>query len=118
LTQRIDNDDEPTDPNAFPAGFPPAGLFAWHYTQCILKRFATAQFRALEQVFFLETPSRYRGDSDDESDSELPCTSPTPHGAYPMQAFDMFMAQDELRREVGDWVRQPAKDKTNGSSLD
>jgi hypothetical protein len=59
------------------ADFPPAGLFAWHYTQCILKRFATAQFRGLEEVFFPEAPAPYRGDSDNETDWESPVSPPT-----------------------------------------
>jgi hypothetical protein len=70
LTRGTDGGGEYTDPDEPPADFPPAGLFAWHYTQGILKQFATAQFRGLGEVFFPEIPSSYRRDGDDGSDSE------------------------------------------------
>jgi hypothetical protein len=103
-------------PPTFPLHFPPAGIFAWHYTQGILKRYATPQLRGLEQVLFLEKPSRHRGDSDDESDWE---SSPAParrEALYPTHGFEMYLARAALAREVNDWASQIPKVGTHGSS--
>ena len=51
---------------------PPAGLFRWHYLQCVLKRFAHDDYKNLENIYFSELPLRMEGDSDDDgTDSEL-----------------------------------------------
>jgi hypothetical protein len=111
-----DGKDQDAAPPTFPLHFPPAGMFAWHYTQGILKRYATPQFRGLGQVLFLEKPSRHRGDSDDESDWE---SSPAPAGRealYPTHGFEMYLARAALAREVSNWASQIPKVETHGSS--
>jgi hypothetical protein len=50
---------------------PPEGVFLWHYIQCVTLRFATPQFKALQGALHTEKPSRYHGDSDDDSDDAL-----------------------------------------------
>jgi hypothetical protein len=119
LKRAVDKDDgkyKDAAPPSFPLHFPPAGIFAWHYTQGILKRYATPQFRGLGQVLFLEKPSRHRGDSDDESDWG---SSPAPAGRealYPTHGFEMCLARAALAREVSDWASQIPKIETHGSS--
>jgi hypothetical protein len=85
-------------------GYPPAGLLAWHYTQCVLQAFATREFRALRHVAFTDLPTRYRDDSDDDESS-----SPTPpEGLYPAHGFDMFLSRLRLKNDVLEWQKGTA----------
>ena len=46
---------------------PLKGAFDWHYVQCILKKFGTAEYRAIVNIRFLADPFETDSDySDDE----------------------------------------------------
>ncbi|KAF8998746.1 hypothetical protein BDZ89DRAFT_1251621 [Hymenopellis radicata] len=79
----------PPRPNAIHV--PPAGLFRWHYLQCVLKKFANDDYRNLPNIHFSELPLRMEGDSDDDgTDSEL---------EWPSKGFD-------LGRDVGNSLEE------------
>ncbi|KAJ7471448.1 hypothetical protein B0H11DRAFT_1369122 [Mycena galericulata] len=82
---------------------PPAGLIRWHYLQCVLRRFAHADYKNLANIQYLELPIRMKGDSDNAStDSELD---------WPSAVFDRGRAvqaereHDEERRSfTASWI--------------
>lgn len=50
---------------------PPAGLFRWHYMQCVIRRFGHDNYKDLPNIYLFEFPLRMEGDSDDNgTDSE------------------------------------------------
>ncbi len=46
---------------------PPDGLFKWHYLQCVLKRFATNEYKGIENITHFTVPF-HTEDDNDESD--------------------------------------------------
>jgi hypothetical protein len=50
---------------------PPAGVFNWHYTQCVLKRFSARDYRAFDNIYYFALPFRTRDDEDDTSDRDF-----------------------------------------------
>jgi hypothetical protein len=50
---------------------PPVGVFNWHYIQCVLAKFATADYQAVKNIFHFALPFRTRDDDDDESDRDF-----------------------------------------------
>ncbi|KAJ7210463.1 hypothetical protein GGX14DRAFT_450810 [Mycena pura] len=82
---------------------PPPGLFRWHYLQCVLKRFAHADYKNLPNINFSMLPLRMKGDSDDEgTDSEA---------EWPSMALDLGRAvknsleeRDERHGAVAEWI--------------
>jgi len=49
---------------------PPVGVFNWHYTQCVLKKFSTPTYQAAENIHYFSLPFRTR-DDDDESNIDF-----------------------------------------------
>ncbi|KAJ7510286.1 hypothetical protein B0H11DRAFT_1958305 [Mycena galericulata] len=81
---------------------PPAGLFRWHYLQCVLRNFAHADYKNLVNIQYSELPVPLEGDSDDEgTDSEA---------EWPTAALDRGRAlrnkQEHDRRIVADWIAE------------
>ncbi|KAF8888723.1 hypothetical protein CPB84DRAFT_1684086 [Gymnopilus junonius] len=82
---------------------PPAGLFHWHYLQCVLKRFAHDDYKNLENITFSELPLRMEGDSDDDgTDSEA---------EWPSKCLDLgrvvensLEEREERHRAVATWI--------------
>ncbi|KAF8886883.1 hypothetical protein CPB84DRAFT_1749862 [Gymnopilus junonius] len=82
---------------------PPAGLFRWHYLQCVLKRFAHDDYKNLENINLSELPLRMEGDSDDDCmDSEA---------EWPSKSLDLGRVvensseeREEHHRAVAAWI--------------
>ncbi|KAJ7103055.1 hypothetical protein B0H15DRAFT_767410 [Mycena belliarum] len=82
---------------------PPAGLFRWHYLQCVLRRFAHSDYKSLANITYPELPIKMEGDSDNEgTDSEA---------EWPSMALDLGRAAEisleehaERQQAVTDWV--------------
>jgi hypothetical protein len=86
---------------------PPPGVFNWHYLQCVVRRFATNEYRAFFNIYFYVYSFRTASDLDDESTSDFDDMSPP----YPSYHFDKFLRQqsDQIRalerhREVLQWT--------------
>jgi hypothetical protein len=97
----IDDDSYYQEKSKLPLGFPPAGLFAWHYAQCVLQRFGRSDLRQLPGLQFDEKPTRYRCESDSDDDWDPATTSQ--ELPYPSYALERFVAMNALRREIGVW---------------
>jgi hypothetical protein len=52
-----------------PVPLPLKGAFDWHYFQCVIQKFGTAEYRAVQGIHFLA--DAFKTDSDD-SDDECP----------------------------------------------
>lgn len=78
-------------PNPHHIHNPPAGLFRWHYLQCVIKKFGHHQYTNLQNINFHELPLRMEGDSDDDgTDSEL---------QWPSMAFDLGRNVEQSLKE-------------------
>ncbi|KAJ7457635.1 hypothetical protein B0H11DRAFT_1873644 [Mycena galericulata] len=82
---------------------PPAGLFRWHYLQCVLKKFAHTDYRNQLNIHYSELPIPMQGDSDDDdTDSDAD---------WPSAALDRGRAVEAERRyeqehlhSTADWI--------------
>ncbi|KAH9967148.1 hypothetical protein BC827DRAFT_570726 [Russula dissimulans] len=90
-------------PHPEKANNPPAGLFRWHYLQCVIKKFGHPDYTGLPDIGYMELPLRMEGDSDDEgTDPELEWPSALfDRGRY-MQAT--IERHEERQRLVADWI--------------
>ncbi|KAJ7457636.1 hypothetical protein B0H11DRAFT_2320075 [Mycena galericulata] len=70
LHGRVISPPQPTHPQN-----PPAGLFRWHYLQCVLRKFAHTDYKNQANIRYSELPIPMDGDLDDDStdsDGESP----------------------------------------------
>ena len=82
---------------------PPPGLFRWHYLQCVIQRFAHAEYKNLQNIHYYELPLRMEGDSDDEgTDSDFQWPSAALDRGRAMQME--FEEHEERQRGVAEWV--------------
>jgi hypothetical protein len=84
--------------------YPPAGIFAWHYAQCVLRRFGAQQFFDLTNAQYEEVPSRFRRDAEEDSENEDE-VAPPPATFLPI-AMHQYLANQQLRKEVTEWRDQ------------
>ncbi|KAE9394644.1 hypothetical protein BT96DRAFT_1022433 [Gymnopus androsaceus JB14] len=49
---------------------PPAGLFWWHYLQCVIVKFGCLGYRDAQNIFHYEKPMRMEDDLDDDNDND------------------------------------------------
>ena len=49
---------------------PPVGVFKWHYVQCVLKKFATPEFREFGNIWYFVRPGDDSDDDDDDDDDD------------------------------------------------
>ena len=86
---------------------PPAGLFRWHYLQCVIRRFGHHQYTDLPNINLFEMPFRMEGDSDDDgTDNEV---------QWPSMALDLGRSVEqsmkehaESHRAVENWIDSSA----------
>jgi hypothetical protein len=102
-----DVDSDYQDENTIGSEFPPAGLFAWHYAQCVLQRFGSPDLSQIPGVQFHEKPSRYRDDYDSDDDWDPATTSQ--ELPYPSYGLERFVAMNALKREIGAWSANVTK---------
>jgi hypothetical protein len=91
-------------PHPEQANNPPAGLFRWHYLQCVIKKFGHPDYTGLQSIYYMELPLRMEGDSDNEgTDPELEWPSaPFDRGRYVQARIE---GHEERQRLVPDWIR-------------
>ena len=92
--------------------FPPPGVFDWHYLQCVLRRFATPQYRQLPDIAFFIYPFKTADDDSDEFEDDVNDEPP-----YPSYRFDRIMTlrleklrEQERLKEVAQWVSKVASE--------
>ena len=91
----------PPNPNALKN--PPPGLFRWHYLQCVIRKFAHADYLNMQNIRYSELSLRMEGDSDDEdTDGEPDWPSAALDYGRAMQA--MTREFEERQRAVVEWV--------------
>ncbi|EJD46134.1 hypothetical protein AURDEDRAFT_63515 [Auricularia subglabra TFB-10046 SS5] len=97
-------------PNPGHTDNPPAGLFRWHYLQCVLKLFGHADYTGRAGVMYDELPIPKDPDYGDAG-SDAPCASTDDEADWPSAAWDRGrlaydMQQEEQRRQqsISDWV--------------
>ncbi|KAH9979723.1 hypothetical protein BJV74DRAFT_858008 [Russula compacta] len=89
-------------------GNPPPGLFRWHYLQCVIKKFAHADYRNLQNIAYHELPFRMEGDSDLDSDGTNGANNRHDWPSADLdrgRAMQVVTEQDEERqRFVAEWL--------------
>jgi hypothetical protein len=71
---------------------PPVGMFNWHYLQCVLKRFATNEYKQIENIYHFTVPFR-TGDDDDESDFDFVDERNNANPPYPSYPIELVEAR-------------------------
>lgn len=86
---------------------PPIGLFGWHYLQCVLDRFATGDYKAVEGIFYYVYPFKTE---DDDSDDDSNNSNNEIRSPWPSYHFDRIMGEKirklkmkERNHEVAMW---------------
>jgi hypothetical protein len=74
---------------------PPVGVFNWHYTQCVLKKFSTPAYQAIDNIhYFLPFRTRDDDDGDVDFDNERNVANP-PYPSY-LWEFSELRARQRL----------------------
>jgi len=76
-------------------GLPPAGVFNWHYTQCILKRFSPADYQPFNNIHYFVL----RDDDDDESDRDFDDRNIS-NPPYPSYLWELSELRERQRLEA------------------
>ncbi|KAJ7603671.1 hypothetical protein FB45DRAFT_770694 [Roridomyces roridus] len=90
---------------------PPAGLFRWHYLQCVIKRLAHTDYTTLANIQLHELP--YRVEGDDDSDGDCSGDEGPSNGAFwPTAALDygreeaaLQQSDVETRGLIKEWIK-------------
>ena len=79
---------------------PPFSMFNWHYIQCIIKKFATTDYWAFNNIYHFVQPFRMRdGIEDEESDRDFDDDRNIPDPSYPMYLRDLSELRECQRLE-------------------
>lgn len=78
---------------------PPAGVFNWHYIQCVLKKFATDDYKAFGNIGYFVLPFRTR-DDDDESDRDFDDDRNIANPPYPSYLWELSEFRQRQRLEA------------------
>lgn len=91
--------------SSMPVARPPVGVFNWHYIQCVLKKFASADYRNFGNVSYFVRPF-HTGDGgddsdedDDESDRDFDDLRNIADPPYPSYFWDLAQARALQRLE-------------------
>jgi hypothetical protein len=89
---------------------PPAGVFNWHYVQCVLTKFATDAYKAVDNVHYFSLPFRTRDDDDDDSDIDFDDERNVANPPYPSYLWELAESRArqhleavELNRAILTW---------------
>jgi hypothetical protein len=80
---------------------PPAGVFNWHYLQCVLKKFATPAFTETHNIYYFTYPFRTR-DDDDESDIDFDDERNIANPPYPSYLWELAEARARQHLETAE----------------
>lgn len=83
---------------------PPAGLFRWHYMQCVLKHFAHEDYRARPNIIAPSISIKIHDENDTDSDSDGPADWPS--AAWDLGRLAYAQEQEEKARQeaVANWI--------------
>ena len=84
---------------------PPVGVFNWHYLQCVLKRFATDEYKQIQNIYHFTMPFRTE-DDDDESDFDFDDERNIANPPYP--SYPIELAEARARQHLEDAERNCA----------
>ena len=89
---------------------PPVGVFNWHYIQCVLKRFSTADYQGVSNVYYCVQQFRTRDDEDDESDVDFDDPGNILNPPYPSYLLELselrarrFLEEAERHHTIVAW---------------
>ena len=82
---------------------PPVGVFNWHYIQCVLKRFATPDYRNFANVNYYVQTFRTRDDEDDEDGMDFDDSENIANPPYPSYLIEL--AEAKIRQHLEDTAR-------------
>ncbi len=83
-----------------PTNNPPVGIFNWNYLQCVLTRFATANYREFENIRYFSFPFRTREEEeDDESDFDFDDPRNIANPPYPSYLIELAEVRERQRLE-------------------
>ncbi|KAF9511334.1 hypothetical protein BS47DRAFT_1470015 [Hydnum rufescens UP504] len=68
---------------------PPVGIFNWHYTQCVLKRFSNPDYWAFDNIYYFSLPFRTRDNKDEESDRDFDDERNIGNPLYPLYCLEL-----------------------------
>lgn len=69
---------------------PPVGVFNWHYIQCVLKKFSTPDYQAIDNIDYFCLPFHTReDDDDDDSDMDFDDDRNIANPPYPSYLWDL-----------------------------
>ena len=87
---------------------PPPGVFAWNYTQCVLTKFATDEYKGLANISHFVVPFRTEDDDDDDPEFDDPGNIEDP--PYPSYLLDLAWSRRcqeaeelEQRQDIEKW---------------
>ena len=88
---------------------PPPGVFAWHYIQCVLAKFATDEYKDLANINHINLPFRTE-DDDDDDDPEFDDPRNVEDPPYPSYLLDLAWSRRcqeveevEQRQDIERW---------------
>ncbi|KAM6493658.1 hypothetical protein JOM56_010019 [Amanita muscaria] len=94
------------------ASFPPIGMFNWHYLQCVLKKFATDEYKQIQNICYFSLPFRTREEVEEaeeidlDFDDERNIANP-PYPSYPIELAEatarLHLEDAERNRDIGAW---------------
>ncbi|KAJ7226303.1 hypothetical protein C8J57DRAFT_1731068 [Mycena rebaudengoi] len=86
-----------TPPHPERADNPPAGLFRWHYLQCVIRKFGHSQYKTLANISFSELAlPMVRDSNEEETDSDgLGPTAAWDQGRAGYRELESEQAQNE-----------------------
>jgi hypothetical protein len=82
---------------------PPAGVFNWHYLQCVLKKFATPAYTDTHNICYFTCPFRTRDDDDDnESDIDFDDERSITNPPYPSYLWELAEVRARQYLEIAE----------------
>jgi hypothetical protein len=79
---------------------PPAGVFNWHYIQCVLKKFSTSAYQEIDNIHYFSLPFRTRDDDDDDSDVDFDDERNVANPPYPSYLWELSELRVRQRLEA------------------
>jgi hypothetical protein len=92
---------------------PSPGVFNWHYLQCVIRAFGTAEYKNFTDIKFFIYPFKT---ADDESD-EIYTDNDDLEPPYPSYPFDRFLAErgrQQMALERADEVMRWSSEVVSG----
>jgi len=76
------------------------GMFNWHYTHCILKRFSTTNYQAFNNIHYFVLPFHIRDNDNDESDRNFDNDRNISNPPYPSYLWELSELREHQHLEA------------------